>query len=237
MNEMLARLEAARDRQQRFVSDASHELRSPIATIRHELELLIARPDEADVVFVARGLLREDLRMQSLVDDLLVLARSDEGTLPLHRRPVDLDDLVLAEAARLRSRGLVDVDTSSVSAGQVQGDAAQLAGMVRNLVDNAERHASRAVRLSLAERGARVVLRVTDDGPGISGTDRRRIFDRFTRLDSARARGAGGYGLGLSIVHQVVTAHAGSVVVEDAPGGGARFVVDLPAAPGSTGEP
>lgn len=232
MNEMLTRLQSSRDRQQRFVSDASHELRSPIATIRHELEVLIANPGSADIVDVARGLLGEDLRMQALVEDLLVLARSDEGTILLNRRRVDLDDVLLSEAARLRARGGIRVDASGISAGQVAGDPAQLARVVRNLVDNAERHAKSAVRLTLAERGGRVALSVADDGPGIAATDRPRVFERFTRLDDARARGTGGYGLGLAIVHQVVTAHGGIVTIDEAPGGGARFIVDLPAAPG-----
>ncbi len=123
------------------------------------------------------------------------------------------------------------VDTSGLSAGQVRGDAGQLARVVRNLVDNAERHAAGAVSLTLAERAGRVLLTVADDGPGIAVADRARIFERFTRLDDARARRTGGYGIGLAIVHQVVTAHQGRVTVDDAPGGGARFVIDLPAGP------
>jgi signal transduction histidine kinase len=232
MNEMLARLEASRDRQRQFVADASHELRSPIATIRHELEVLLANPDSAEIVGVARGLLHEDLRMQALVENLLVLARSDEGTLALTRRPVDLDDLLLAEAALLRSRGSVRVDASGISASQVLGDPSQLARVVRNLVENAERHAATVVVLSLTEHAGRVALTVADDGDGIAAADRSRIFERFTRLDDARARDTGGYGLGLAIVHQVVIAHGGSVSIDDAPLGGARFVVDLPAAAG-----
>lgn len=231
MNEMLARLEASRDRQQRFVSDASHELRSPIATIRHELETLIANPERTDVVELAHGLLAEDLRMQSLVEDLLVLARADEGTLALNRRAVDLDDLLLAEAARLRMRGSVRVDATGVSAGQVSGDPAQLARVVRNLVDNAARHAAGTVTLAVAEQDGRVLLSVTDDGPGVAVADRQRIFERFTRLDDARARDTGGYGLGLAIVQQVVYAHGGTVTIDDAPGGGARFLLDFPASP------
>jgi len=231
MNEMLERLEGSRDRQRRFVSDAGHELRSPIATIRHELETLLANPDRADIVEVADGLLAEDLRMQALVEDLLVLARTDEGTVALNRRAVDLDDIVLAEATRLRSRDIVSVDASGVSAGQVLGDPAQLARVVRNLVDNAERHAARAVSLSVRERDGRVVvLTVADDGPGIPITDRTRVFDRFTRLDDSRTRDTGGYGLGLAIVSEVVAAHGGSVTIDDAPAGGARVVVELPTA-------
>lgn len=230
MNEMLERLEASRDRQRRFVSDAGHELRSPIATIRHELETLLANPEGADIVEVASGLLAEDLRMQALVENLLVLARSDEGTLALNRRAVNVDDLALAEASRLRSRRIVTVDTSGVSAGQVLGDATQLARVVRNLVDNAERHASSFVALSVRERDGQVVLTVDDDGPGIPAEDRTRVFERFTRLDDARARRTGGYGLGLAIVADVVAAHRGAVTVAEAPTGGARFIVMLPAA-------
>jgi signal transduction histidine kinase len=229
MNEMLARLEVSRARQQRFVSDASHELRSPLATIRHELELLLTDPDRADVHPMAEGLMAECLRMQALVDDLLLLARSDESAAPRRERAVDLDDLVLAEAERLRSRGAVRVDATHVSAGQVVGDAGQLARLVRNLADNAERHARGAVGFDLDTRDGVVVLAVRDDGAGVAGVDRARVFERFTRLDDARARGTGGSGLGLSIVAQVVTAHGGSVTVDDAPGGGARFTVTLPA--------
>lgn len=230
MNEMLERLEASRDRQRRFVSDAGHELRSPIATIRHELETLLANPDRTDIIELAGGLLEEDLRMQTLVEDLLVLARSDEGTVALNRRAVDLDDIVLAEASRLRARGLLSVDASGVSGGQVVGDAAQLARVVRNLADNAERHATGAVTVSVAERDGRVVLTVADDGPGIPVADRTRVFERFTRLDDARARRTGGYGLGLAIVHDVVAAHGGTVSIDDGPSGGARITIELPSA-------
>lgn len=230
MNEMLARLESSRDRQRRFVSDAGHELRSPIATIRHELETLLARPDGVDIVVIATGLLAEDLRMQGLVEDLLVLARSDEGTLSQNRRAVDVDDLVLAEAARLRGRGLVAVDASGVSAGQVLGDRAQLGRVVRNLVDNAERHATSAVALSVVDSDGRVLFAVADDGPGIPAADRARVFERFTRLDDARARGTGGYGLGLAIVRDVVAAHGGTATIQESATGGTCVEVELPAA-------
>jgi signal transduction histidine kinase len=230
MNDMLARLETARDRQQRFVSDASHELRSPIATIRHELEVAIANPAGVDLEQLAAGLLDEDLRMQALVEDLLLLARSDEGGDARPRRPIDIDDLVLEEAARVRGRGRVTVDVTAVSAGQVLGERSQLERVVRNLVENAERHANRAIGLTLATIEDRVILTVSDDGPGIRIEDRERVFERFTRLDEARARSTGGYGLGLAIVREVVEHHGGGVSVTEATSGpGARFVVDLPA--------
>jgi signal transduction histidine kinase len=228
MNAMLDRLEAGRDRTRRFVSDASHELRSPIATIRHELEVAQADPAAVDVEALAGRLLAEDLRMQALVEDLLLLARSDEGSLRTVRRPLDLDDLVLAEAARLRRLGGLVVDASGVGAGQVSGDAGQLGRVVRNLADNAARHAATTVRLGVATEGATVRLWVADDGPGIPVADRERVFERFTRLDASRARGTGGYGLGLAIAAEVVRAHGGRIGVSDGPDGGARLVVDLP---------
>jgi signal transduction histidine kinase len=229
MNAMLDRLEAGRDRNRRFVSDASHELRSPIATIRHELEVAQADPSVVDVATLAERLLAEDLRMQALVEDLLLLARSDEGRLAGGRRPVDIDDLVLAEAARLRHLGGVTVDASGVAAGQVSGDAGQLGRVVRNLVDNAARHASGTIRLGVATSGSTVRLWVADDGPGIPVADRERVFERFTRLDRSRTRGTGGYGLGLAIAAEVVRAHGGHIGVTDGPDGGAQIVVELPA--------
>jgi signal transduction histidine kinase len=227
MNAMLDRLEASGRRQRRFVSDASHELRSPIATVRHELEVAMAHPDDADVRALAADLLAEAHRMERLVDALLVLARADEGSLDGRHRPVDLDDLALDEAARLRHRGRVRVDTTGVSAGRVEGDAAQLGRLVRNLTDNAERHAASVVTLAVTSHDGHVELAVGDDGPGVPAAERERIFERFTRLDDARARDTGGAGLGLAIVAEVARAHGATVRVEDA--GGARFVVSFPA--------
>lgn len=231
MNEMLARLEAARDRNRRFVSDASHELRSPLATIRHELEVARADPSVVDVEALAERLLAEDLRMQALVEDLLLLARSDEGTLGARRRPVDIDDLVLAEVARLRHRGTVTVDASGVGAGQVVGDPAHLARVFRNLADNAARHAAGRVAFGVEATDGWVRAWVADDGAGVPAADRERVFERFTRLDDSRTRATGGYGLGLAIVAEVVRAHGGTVAVDAGPDGGARFTVDLPTAP------
>lgn len=231
MNQMLERLEGASVRQQRFVSDASHELRSPIATIRHELEVVLANPQGVEVSALAGRLLSEDLRMQSLVEDLLLLARADEGSLIPTRRHVDLDDLVMSEIARLRQRGKVRVDASGVSAGQVLGDQAQLARVLRNLLDNAERHAKRTVTVKLGDRDGLVTLTVDDDGPGIAADARATIFERFTRLDAARTRATGGYGLGLAIVRQAVEAHGGTVEAAESPSGGARFTLGLPVAP------
>ena len=229
MNAMLARLDDAQSRQQRFVSDASHELRSPVATIRQHAEVARAHPGDTTVDDLATTVLAEDLRLARLVDDLLWLARADEHRPRPAYRAVDLDDLLLEEATRLRGSHGVAVDTTEVSAGQVDGDREQLRHMLRNLGDNAARHATSTVALSLAEHDGHVVLRVDDDGRGIALEERSRVFERFTRLDEGRGRDAGGTGLGLAIVAEIVAAHGGSVDVGDSPIGGARFEVVLPA--------
>jgi signal transduction histidine kinase len=231
MNGMLDRLESASARQRAFVSDASHELRSPVSTIRTELEVASADAEHADWPEVAQRTLGETDRLGRLVDDLLALARLDETQGPRRRVPVDLDDLVLEESTRTHR---VPVRTMGVSAGRVEGDERQLTQVVRNLVDNAQRHAATQVALALRHEDGELVLVVDDDGPGVPEADRDRIFDRFTRIDEARGRAAGGAGLGLAVVRRVVEHHGGTVHVEDGTVesgglGGARFVVRLPA--------
>jgi signal transduction histidine kinase len=228
MNEMLDRLERSKQQQQRFVSDASHELRSPVTTIRHLAEVAVAHPEGTGTEQLGADVLAEDLRLERLVDDLLWMARADEHTLSARRGPVDLDELVLDEARRVRETTNLRVEVSDVSPGQVHGDASQLRRLLRNLVDNAGRHAATSVALSVAETGGDVVLRVDDDGPGVPIADRVRVFDRFVRLDAARDREQGGTGLGLSIAAQVVAAHGGAVTIGEAPLGGARVEVRLP---------
>jgi len=228
-------LEEAQRRQRRLVSGASHELRSPVAGVRQHAEVALQHPDRTDGHRFAETVLAQSIRLQRLIDDLLLLARADADGLAVRRRPVDLDDLVLDEVRRLRSTTDLEVDASGVSAGGVEGDAGALARVVRNVVDNAARHAAGRVRLSLAEAGGAVVLAVEDDGPGIPEAERARVFERFVRLDDARARDDGGSGLGLAIVAEVVAAHGGTVAVGDAGLGGARVEVRLPAreTPGS----
>jgi signal transduction histidine kinase len=228
MNRMLDRLERVRVRERGFIADASHELRSPIAAIRQHAEVALAHPDRTSTADLARVAHAESLRMQALVDDLLLLARADEEGLRRSRVPVDLDDLVFAEGVRLRGEAAVTLDTSAVSPVRVEGDPAGLGRMLRNLVDNAARHAAGRVALALAERDGRAVIHVDDDGPGIPLADRKRVFDRFVRLDESRSRAVGGSGLGLAIVAEIVAAHGGDVAVVDGPLGGARFTVRLP---------
>ena len=227
MNRMLERLESARNSQRRFVSDASHELRSPITTIRQHAEVALAHPDRVTAAELAEVVLAEQQRMQRLVEDLLLLARADEHV-PLARAAVDLDDLAFEEGHRLRSTTSKRVDTSGVSAVRVQGDADALRRMFRNVGENAARHASSRVDITLVERGGEVVLTVDDDGPGIPESERARVLQRFVRLDEARSRDEGGSGLGLSIVDEVVRAHGGSMSIGQSPLGGARIQITLP---------
>jgi len=227
MNRMLERLESARNSQRRFVSDASHELRSPITTIRQHAEVALAHPERVTAPELAEVVLAEQQRMQRLVEDLLLLARVDEHV-PLTRAAVDLDDLAFEEGHRLRSATSKRVDTSGVNAVRVQGDADALRRMLRNVGENAVRHASSRVDVTLVERGEEVVLTIDDDGPGIPATERARVLQRFVRLDDARSRNEGGSGLGFSIVDEVVRAHGGSMSIEQSPLGGARIVITLP---------
>ena len=229
MNAMLARIQAGHAAQRRFVGDASHELRSPLATVTTALELAATRPGVLEPAMVAHTLLPEAHRMRSLVEDLLLLARADEQGLPLNIADVDLDDVLDTECARLHAAGTQRVDCS-IRPVRVRGDAAQLGRVVRNLADNAARHARSTVSLSATAHEGTAVVVVDDDGPGVPEAERERIFERFVRLDTDRARAAGGSGLGLAIVTEIVAAHDGSVTVEPAPRGGARFVVTLPIA-------
>ena len=230
LNGMLDRLDASATAQRRFVGDASHELKTPLATIRQHAEVALLHPESIDGQALAGTVLGEEARLTALVQGLLVLARADEGALGVVRRPVDLDDLVLTEAARLRAGQGASVDATAVGPARVQGDEGLLGQVVRNLVVNAARHARSAVAVGLVETpDGRAVLTVDDDGSGVAEADRQRIFDRFVRLDEARDRDAGGSGLGLAIVAEIVRVHGGSVRVETSPAGGARFVVDLPA--------
>ena len=229
MNRMLARLESSQARQRRFVSDAAHELRSPVATIRQHAEVALAHPEKAMVDDLAGVVHAENLRVEQLVDDLLLLARLDEGGHDGEEQ-VDLDDVVLAEAARLRGTTSLTVDTTGVGAGRVLGRSTELERVVRNLADNAARHAASVIALAVNDTGTHIELTVDDDGPGISATDRDRVFDRFVRLDGARARDGGGAGLGLSIVRAVAEAHGGDVSFTESPRGGARVEMRLPAA-------
>jgi signal transduction histidine kinase len=228
MNRMLARLEEGHARQRRFVSDASHELRSPIATIRQHAEVARSHPDETSLGELVQVVLEQNARLQDLVDGLLLLTKLDEGTVRVRTDSVDLDDILFEEADRLRGTTDVRIDTSGVSAGRVSGDGEQLGRLVRNLTDNAVRHARHTVALSLRESEGGVVLFVDDDGRGIPASERTRVFERFVRFEEARDRDSGGSGLGLAIVAEIAAAHGGTVVAAEGPLGGARLEVRFP---------
>lgn len=243
LNRMLARIEASAQRQERFVADAAHELRTPIAAVRARLEAARAAPEPPDWDAVADDVLAATASVETLTEQLLVLARADGGALDRRHRAVDLDDVVVDvavaptpsdPAAAPGSTGPPRVDVSAVEPVQLRGDPVLIEQVVRNLVDNARRHAAARIAVSTRLEGDRAVLLVDDDGPGVPADQRAAVFERFTRLDHARARDDGGAGLGLAIVAALVAAHEGTVRIVDSPLGGARVEVTFPAgrAPG-----
>ncbi len=209
MNAMLARLEESDTRQREFVANASHDLQSPLTALRAELEVALADP-AVDWPRVAREALAESTRMESLVQDLLFLARVDAAQPQRPSRLVDLDDVVREEVDRARVTSRVPI-TSRLDAAPVRGHGDDLARLVRNLLDNATRHADSTVTVHLDSDDETAVLRVADDGPGVPEAERERVFERFVRLDPSRRRTDAGTGLGLAIVRSVAESHGGSV--------------------------
>ena len=216
MNTMLARLDEAVTRQSRFTSDASHELRTPLASLRTQLEVLLAHPDRLDWRHACENALLDVTRLQDLVADLVLLGKLD------HAGPDRLEPVALSEVVEAVAAGRAEIEVGGAPV--VHGHRSRLERLVRNLVDNAERHATSRVVVTASVVDGQAVLTVTDDGPGIPEADRERVFDRFVRLDDARARDEGGSGLGLAIVADIARAHGGTAEVE----AGSRFVVRLP---------
>jgi signal transduction histidine kinase len=223
MNTTLDRLERAVGRHRQFVADASHELRSPIAALRTELELALDHPSQIDWSTSARDALADTRRLERLTDDLLFLARIDAAE-PTRNTDVDLAALVAGQARRR------PVVRTHLAAGPVavHGNPAHLERLLTNLLDNAQRHCRNHVDAHLSASPATVEIHIDDDGGGVAPADRDRVFDRFTRLDDARTRDHGGTGLGLAIARDIAHRHAGTLHVGDAPTGGARFTVRLP---------
>ncbi|MHC9044359.1 sensor histidine kinase [Microbacterium saperdae] len=228
MNGMLDRLDASAAAQRRFISDASHELRSPLATIRQHAELAQAHPSTTSIGELSEVVSEEGLRLQGIVESLLLLARLDEGASG-REEPVDLDDIALGEVRRLRTAGF-EVDGSGIRAARVNGDPRLLGQLLRNLADNASRHSRGRIAIGVEPSDAHVFVTIEDDGAGVPAEERERIFERFVRLDEARSRDAGGSGLGLAIVRGIAASAGGTVTVDDSRWGGARFVVTLPLA-------
>lgn len=230
MNRMLDRLEASSVRQRVFVADASHDLQSPLAALRAQLEVALAHPDRADVSTLARELLADSTEMERLVRDLLYLTLQDDHRQPPDLMLLDFDDIVLEEVTRLVGAAVgVCVDTSGVSAAPVLGDSTELRRLVRNVLDNAVRHAATRVRVALSTQSSGVLLDVVDDGPGVPEEDRERVFDRFYRGDASRSRGAGS-GLGLAIAAGIAGRHGGALRLLDSDTG-AHFQFQLPSVP------
>lgn len=224
LNDMLGRLAAARARQRAFVADAAHELRSPLANLRTQLEVAQHLGRRTDWPQVGRDLLTDIRRLGRLVDDLLLLARSDEAP----QRPGAVEPVELGGLLRAVAQGYPGVTVDG--GGEplwTRGEPDALRRVVANLVDNAVRHTRTGVRLAAARDGGYQLVTVTDDGPGIPAADRERVFERFTRLDDARARDGGGAGLGLAIVRELVRRHGGTARLVDA-GPGVRVEVRLP---------
>ncbi|KOG60463.1 histidine kinase [Streptomyces griseoflavus] len=219
-NETLGALQESVERQRRFVADASHELRSPIASLRTQLEVGIAHPELLD----APGAVEDAVRLQNLAADLLLLARLDAGERPADAR-IDLAALAREEVSQ-RVGDRIAVEVGATAGVEVAGSRGQLGRVLGNLLDNAQRHARESVRASVAREGEWAVLRVEDDGPGVPPEERERIFERFVRLDDARSRDDGGAGLGLAIARDVAERHGGTLTVRT----GSVFELRLPVA-------
>ncbi|MFE7366204.1 sensor histidine kinase [Streptomyces anulatus] len=223
-NETLTVLEASVERQRRFVADASHELRSPIASLRTQLEVAEAHPELLDLP----GAVADTVRLQVLAADLLLLARLDAGEKP-GSATVELGALVREEVSqRTGDRIAVGVEVPQGGAFEVNGSRGQLSRVIGNLLDNAQRHAEGSVAVSVAADGRGVRVEVRDDGAGVPEDERERIFERFVRLDDARSRDDGGAGLGLAIARDVAARHGGTLTVDRAAEGGAAFRLWLP---------
>jgi signal transduction histidine kinase len=228
-NQTLTRLETAVKQQRRFASDASHELRTPIAGLRVRLEEALMHPGDVDPREAIQAALATTGRLEAIVTDLLLLARPRAGD-PVPFEPVDLGALV-REMVASRVNG-VPVSVRVSGDVRVRGSRIQLIRVVENLLSNAQRHAESRVEVTVDTAGGEVVLTVTDDGAGIAPRDRERVFGRFTRLDDGRRRDPGGSGLGLAISREIAEVHQGTLRVEDSPKG-ARFVLRLRALAGS----
>ncbi len=246
MNDMLQRLEDAARRQRRFVADASHELRSPLSAIRTTLEVGLAHPDQAPWPLIARRAAQQATRLQDLVQELLLLAKADERILALQPERVDVAWL-LRELTASSPRGHVDVRLQLSGDAVTSGNPDDLTRLFRNIIDNALRYATSTVGITTHTAHDRLIVEITDDGPGIPAADQDRIFHRFVRLDSSRERATGTTGLGLAIAREIALAHHGDIRLADAADpadadadadadeGGSRFIVTLPTAdPGSS---
>ena len=224
INDMLERIEGGVTREQQFVADASHELKTPLTTARMAAEL--AGQDAPESAYPPQVVEELD-RMQALVDDLLQLARSTERHLA---EPVALDALIAEVVTKHPAHGRIELDVPA--AVTVAGRAPELRRIVVNLLDNAARYGESAIVIRARTSASGTELIVDDDGPGIEHADRELVFERFVRLDEGRARNDGGTGLGLAIVRAIARRHGGDARVSDSPFGGVRVTIELPTGAG-----
>lgn len=229
MNAMLDRIETARTQQLRFVNDASHELNSPLTTVVGLLDLCRVTREPIDADTASTVLFPEAQRLQHMVADLLLLARSDERGLQLRVSSVDLDDLLSEEVARLEAISALDIEAAVVPV-QLNADSEKVRRALRNIIDNGARHARSRLVVEMTTESPTDTVRVlvSDDGPGIADADKSRVIDRFVRLDPARSRTAGQAGLGLAITAEIIHAHGGEVIIDDSAMGGASVGFTLP---------
>ncbi|MBP2707178.1 HAMP domain-containing histidine kinase [Microbispora sp. RL4-1S] len=232
VNSTLSRIEEAKEateraltQQRQFAADASHELRTPLAGLRAQLEEAQMHPGQTDLGELLERALGDVDRLETIISDLLLLARVGARGRAEHC-PIDLSELVSDEVGRRADR--IPVRLSLESGIVVSGLAAHLTRLLTNLLDNAQRHARHQVAVAIRRDGAVAELSICDDGTGVPPSQRERIFERFTRLDSARSRDQGGSGLGLAIARDIASAHCGTLVAEESPSGGARFVLRVP---------
>ncbi len=232
VNNMLDRLQHAQDRQRQLVADASHDLRSPVAASRAQLEVAATNADTVDWPATAHRVLVEQEHLAMLIDDLLALSSLDEAGVGA-TTDVDLDDLVAAEARRQPAT----VDVTIAQPVRVSVNQQLITRAIRNLLDNASRHAHHSVAITLTTDNRNAIVDIDDDGPGIPPDQRDRVFDRFTRLDEARDRDGGGAGLGLAIARQVARTHHGDITCTESPHGGARLTLTIPLPPSTNARP
>ncbi|MCW2879825.1 MAG: hypothetical protein JWQ95_3925 [Sphaerisporangium sp.] len=224
VNSTLARLEHSVEQQRRFAADASHELRTPIAGLRAQLEEARLHPEHTELGTLVNGALRDTDRLEAIVTDLLFMARLGSSG-PTVQESVDLGQLAAEDVRRRHGRITIDMELQADVT--VLGVRTQLYRVIDNLVDNALRHAASIIKVEVGSSRGTAVLAVTNDGDRIAEKDRDRVFHRFARLDESRSRDKGGTGLGLAIARDVAIAHGGTLHVEDVPEG-TRFVLRLP---------